>query len=80
MSKEAAEELPPNVVPCAAFVMSDAFRDWAVGEMRKEVAGLVSMAGLDRMAMIKQKGGGQGKPEPGKPAGDANGASPGGRR
>ena len=55
MRKAPGEVLPASVVPCAAFVMSDAFRDWAVGEMRKEVAGLVSQAGLDRMAMAKGK-------------------------
>lgn len=55
MTKAPAEALPPDVVPCARFVMSDAFRDWAVGEMRKEVAGLVSKAGLDRMAVAKGK-------------------------
>ena len=56
MAKAPDEVLPADVVPCGSFVMSDAFRDWAVGEMRKEVAGLVSGAGLDRMAMLKAKG------------------------
>ena len=55
MTKAPGEAVPPDVVPCKDFTMSDAFRDWAVGEMRKEVAGLVSQAGLDRMAMLKGK-------------------------
>lgn len=55
MSKAPGEALPADVVPCAAFVMSDRFRDWAVGEMRKEVLGQVSKAGLDRMAILKGK-------------------------
>lgn len=55
MTKAAGDELPADVVPCKDFAMSDAFRDWAVGEMRKEVAGLVSKAGLDRVAMVKGK-------------------------
>lgn len=53
MAKAAGEALPAEVVPCKAYLMSDAFRDWAVGEMRKEVLGQVSMAGLDRMAILK---------------------------
>ena len=56
MTKAPSETLPVGVVPCKDFTMSDAFREWAVGEMRKEVAGQVSMAGLDRMAMVKGKG------------------------
>ncbi len=60
MTKAPDETLPADVLPCKDFAMSDAFRDWAVGEMRKEVAGLVSKAGLDRMAMAK------GKPKDGK--------------
>ena len=55
MGKAEGEVLPPDVVPCAQFTMSDAFRDWAVGEMRKEVMGQVKAAGLDRMAMLKAK-------------------------
>lgn len=53
MSRAAGEELPPDVVPCKQFAMSDAFRDWAVGEMRKEVMGQVGAEGLDRMAILK---------------------------
>lgn len=56
MHKAPEETLPDDVVPCADFVMSDAFRDWAVGEMRKEVLANVSAAGLDRMALVKGKG------------------------
>lgn len=55
MAKAPGEALPADVVPCPAFVMSDRFRDWAVGEMRKEVLGQVSRAGLDRMAILKGK-------------------------
>lgn len=55
MTKAPGEALPAEVVPCKQFVMSDAFREWAVGEMRKEVLGQVSLAGLDRMAMVKVK-------------------------
>jgi hypothetical protein len=53
MARAPAEVLPPEVVPCAGFAMSDAFRDWAVGQMRKEVGAQISGAGLDRMAMVK---------------------------
>ncbi|MHB1262272.1 MAG: hypothetical protein ACYC2H_11220 [Thermoplasmatota archaeon] len=55
MAKAHDEALPPEVVPCKDFTMSDAFRDWAVGEMRKEVLGQVRSAGLDRMALLKAK-------------------------
>ena len=55
MSRAEGEALPPDVTPCGAFAMSDAFRDWAVAEMRKEVMGQVKAAGLDRMAMAKGK-------------------------
>lgn len=55
MAKAPTEALPPDVVPCESFQMSDAFRDWAVGEMRKEVLGQVKAAGLDRMAILKDK-------------------------
>lgn len=57
MGRAEGEVLPPDVVPCEAFAMSDAFRDWAVGEMRREVLGQVKAAGLDRMAIVKGKGG-----------------------
>jgi hypothetical protein len=60
MGKAADEALPPEVVPCPAFTMSDRFRDWAVGEMRREVLGQVRTAGLDRMALLKAKRAGQG--------------------
>lgn len=53
MAKAPDEGLPAEVVPCAAFVMSDTFREWAVAEMRKEVLGQVAGAGLDRMAIVK---------------------------
>jgi hypothetical protein len=53
MARSPGEVLPPDVKPCEAFAMSDAFRDWAVAEMRKEVMGQVDAAGLDRMAILK---------------------------
>ena len=56
MAKAAGDALPPDVVPCNDFVMSDRFREWAVGEMRREVMGQVSLAGLDRMAILKDGG------------------------
>lgn len=55
MTKLPGEPLPAEVAPCKQFVMSDAFREWAVAEMRKEVLGQVSTAGLDRMALIKAR-------------------------
>lgn len=55
MTKAPTEELPPEVVPCKQFTMSDAFREWAVSEMRREVLGQVRSAGLDRMALLKAK-------------------------
>jgi hypothetical protein len=53
MGRKEGEVLPPEVVPCAGFAMSDAFRDWAVRQMRREVGAQISGAGLDRMAMVK---------------------------
>jgi hypothetical protein len=68
MAKAHDEALPPEVVPCKDFTMSDAFRDWAVGEMRREVLGQVRSAGLDRMALLKAKKKAADKPdEPVKP-------------
>jgi len=58
MGRKDGEALPPDVVPCKDFAMSDAFRAWAVAEMHKEVMGQVKAAGLDRMAVVK------GKPKP----------------
>ena len=55
MGKGEGKALPPDVVPCTAFAMSDAFRAWAVEAMRKEVLGQVQASGLDRMAMLKGK-------------------------
>jgi hypothetical protein len=55
MAKAPGEALPPDVVPCKDFTMSDRFREWAVAEMRKEVMAQVRTAGLDRMALIKAK-------------------------
>lgn len=53
MRRKESEELPASVKPCRDYAMSDRFRDWAVGQMGKEVSGQVSMAGLDRMALLK---------------------------
>lgn len=69
MAKAADELLPAEVVPCKGFVMSDRFRDWAVAEMRREVMGQVSMAGLDRMAILKDG-------KAGKPARPGHGTKP----
>lgn len=55
MARQEGEVLPPDVKPCEAFTMSDRFRDWAVGEMRREVLGQVRAAGLDRMTLLKGK-------------------------
>jgi hypothetical protein len=52
MGRAEGEVLPPDVLPCKDFRMSDGFRDWAVAEMRKEVLGQVQAAGLDRMALL----------------------------
>jgi hypothetical protein len=64
MAKAPDEVLPPDVVPCKGFAMSDAFREWAVGEMRKEVLGQVRSAGLDRMAVLKARKGPTDPPGP----------------
>jgi hypothetical protein len=53
IGRRPGEELPPDVKPCPAFAMSDRFRAWAVGEMRREVGGQLSAAGLDRMAIAR---------------------------
>lgn len=80
MAKAPDEGLPPEVVPCKDFAMSDRFRDWAVGEMRREVLGQVRSAGLDRMALLKAKGkekaGGAGGAGSGKAASDSAGKPP----
>ena len=55
MGRAEGEVLPPDVKPCDQFAMSDAFRAWAVAEMRKEVMAQVKGAGLDRMALLKGK-------------------------
>jgi hypothetical protein len=71
MGRQATEPFPATVVPCAAFGMSDRFRDWAVAQMRSEVGGQISGAGLDRMAMVKAKGAGTGGQSGKPPAGTA---------
>ncbi|HUR24698.1 MAG TPA: hypothetical protein VM327_01635 [Candidatus Thermoplasmatota archaeon] len=70
MAKAADEALPPEVVPCKDFTMSDRFRDWAVAEMRREVLGQVRSAGLDRMALLKAKKKGEPTPGPARPKTD----------
>ena len=68
MAKAHDEALPPDVVPCRDFAMSDRFREWAVAEMRRDVMAQVKAAGLDRMAMAKARkeprAGGPGDPGP----------------
>jgi hypothetical protein len=64
MGKGAGKALPPDVKPCPDFTMSDTFREWAVGEMRREVMGQVKASGLDRMALLKGKADGKAKPKP----------------
>jgi hypothetical protein len=76
MGRKEGEVLPPDVVPCGSFQMSDRFREWAVAEMRKEVLGQVRAAGLDRMAMLKaRKGAGAG----GTGSAGADGGADGGK-
>lgn len=53
MRRAPGEELPPSVVPCPEYAMSDRFRAWAVAQMQKEMAAEVAKAGLDRMAVVK---------------------------
>jgi hypothetical protein len=55
MRRKEGEEMPPDVRPCPDYAMSDRFRDWAVAQMQREVAGQVSAGGLDRMAILKGK-------------------------
>ncbi|HUR61340.1 MAG TPA: hypothetical protein VM286_03120 [Candidatus Thermoplasmatota archaeon] len=55
ISRTPGEPFPATVLPCDSFAMSDRFRDWAVAQMRAEVGGQVSGAGLDRMALLKGK-------------------------
>ncbi len=57
MRRRPGEPLPATVQPCMEFAMSDRFRDWAVGQMRKDVGGQVSLSGLDRMAILKRPSG-----------------------
>ena len=61
MGRKEGEILPADVKPCDHFAMSDRFREWAVAEMRREVMGQVKAAGLDRMALLKDKAKAQGK-------------------
>jgi hypothetical protein len=45
--------VPATVKPCQDYAISDAFRDWLVDQMRREVLAQVSTSGLDRMAIVK---------------------------
>jgi hypothetical protein len=56
ISRAPGEPFPATILPCEKFAMSDRFRDWAVSQMRSEVGGQISGAGLDRMALLKGKG------------------------
>lgn len=67
MARREGEALPPDVAPCPAFAMSDAFRDWAVGQMRREVGAQVSGMGLDRMAVLKAPAARRAAPASAKP-------------
>jgi len=53
ITRQPGEPFPATLLPCKEFAMSDRFRDWAVAQMRSEVGGQISTAGLDRMAMVK---------------------------
>jgi hypothetical protein len=53
MRRAPGEELPASAKPCPDYAMSDRFRDWAVGQMQKEVMGEVTKSGLNRMAILK---------------------------
>jgi hypothetical protein len=76
MAKAPDEVLPPDVVPCKDYAMSDRFREWAVGEMRREVMSQVRTAGLDRMAIIKAKREERKAAKPWKQAGKDNPPTP----
>lgn len=53
MEREPGEPVPDDLEPPEGYEMSDAFRQWLVDSMRREVLGQVSEAGLDRMAVVK---------------------------
>lgn len=72
ISRAPGEPFPATILPCEAFAMSDRFRDWAVAQMRSEVGGQVSGAGLDRMALLKA---GKGSAKPAQPASSARTAT-----
>jgi hypothetical protein len=48
-----AGDASPDVAPCEDYVMTTAFRDWMVAELRNEVLGQLALSGLDRMAIVK---------------------------
>lgn len=54
MLRVASEPLAAGVAPCKNYVMSNGFRDWAVGRMQREVGGQIAASGLNRMAIIKR--------------------------
>src|SRR5687767_4854774 len=75
MRRAPDEELAPDVRPCQAFEMSDRFREWAVAQMRREMAAEVGAAGLDRMAIHKAAGAKE-RTLPPAGNGQADGAAP----
>jgi len=55
MARAEGETLPADVVPCVAFAMSDAFREWLAAQLRRDILEQVKAQGLDRMALVKAK-------------------------
>ncbi len=48
-----AGQAADDVAPCDDYEMTPAFQQWLVDQMRDEVMGQISGAGLDRMAILK---------------------------
>lgn len=57
LTRAPGTELPADVKPCPEYVMSDALRDHLVSQMRKDVLGQVTGAGLDRMGIVGHRKG-----------------------
>lgn len=55
MAAAAEEREPADVAPPKDYVMTPEFQKWMVDRFRGEVLGQVSMAGLDRMAILTEK-------------------------
>ncbi|MGB1698005.1 MAG: hypothetical protein ACPHK8_06365 [Thermoplasmatota archaeon] len=55
MAAAAEDREPLDVAPPEDYQMSPAFSQWMVDRLRGEVLGQVSMAGLDRMAILSEK-------------------------